>query len=129
VAKREPKFDFRGRAGETSNPLFRGFGDQGRETAERYDQPVLTRLNTRDELELRAGFPKTPEELYGFRAIILDDIEAEFFHTGTGILAPKIRLRTWWWIPDVGGHGILPAGAVQPDAGRRDVAGVSRSRH
>lgn len=79
VAKREPKFDFRGRAGETSNPLFRGFGDQGRETAERYDQPVLTRLNTRDELELRAGFPKTPEELYGFRAIILDDIEAEFF--------------------------------------------------
>jgi hypothetical protein len=28
VAKREPKFDFRGRSGESSNPLFRGFGAQ-----------------------------------------------------------------------------------------------------
>ena len=40
VARREPKFDFRGRAGETSNPLFRGFGDQSREAAGAYDQPV-----------------------------------------------------------------------------------------
>ena len=28
VAKREPKFDFRGRTGESSNPLFRGFDNQ-----------------------------------------------------------------------------------------------------
>ena len=79
VAKREPKFDFRGRAGETSNPLFRGFGNQAPEDVQRYDQPVLVRLNTRDELELRAGFPRTPEELYGYHAVILDDVEAEFF--------------------------------------------------
>lgn len=79
VAKREPKFDFRGRAGETSNPLFRGFGNQAPEDVQRYDQPVLVRLNTRDEVELRAGFPRTPEELYGFHAVILDDVEAEFF--------------------------------------------------
>ena len=79
VAKREPKFDFRGRAGETSNPLFRGFGNQAPEDVQRYDQPVLIRLNTRDELELRAGFPRTPEELYGYHAVILDDVEAEFF--------------------------------------------------
>lgn len=89
VAKREPKFDFRGRAGETSNPLFRGFGDQGRETAERYDQPVLTRLNTRDPLELSGGFPKTAEELYGYRAIILDDVEAEFFSPEQATLLQK----------------------------------------
>ena len=44
VAKREPKFDFRGRAGETSNPLFRGFGNQAAEEVQRYDQPVLVRL-------------------------------------------------------------------------------------
>lgn len=56
VAKREPKFDFRGRAGETSNPLFRGFGNQSAEEVQGYDQPVLVRLNTRDEIELRAGF-------------------------------------------------------------------------
>ncbi|HTH48456.1 MAG TPA: glutamine amidotransferase, partial [Candidatus Limnocylindria bacterium] len=79
IAKREPKFEFRGRAGETGNPLFRGFGDQTREAAERYDQPVLTRLNTRDEVELRGGFPRTAEELYGYQAVIVDDLEAEFF--------------------------------------------------
>ena len=78
IAKREPKFEWRGRAGETSNPLFRGFGDQG--VAQRYDQPVLTRLGTKDARELSAGFPKTAEELMGqYRAIILDDIEAAFF--------------------------------------------------
>jgi uncharacterized membrane protein len=79
VAKREPKFDFRGRAGETSNPLFRGFGNQAAEDVQRYDQPVLVRLNTRDEVELRAGFPRTAEELYGYHAVILDDLENEFF--------------------------------------------------
>lgn len=81
VAKREPKFEFRGRAGETSNPLFRGFGQQGAEDVQRYDQPVLVRLNTRDEVELRNGFPRTPEDLYGYHAIIVDDLEAEFFAT------------------------------------------------
>jgi uncharacterized membrane protein len=79
LALREPKFDFRGRAGETGNPLFRGFGDQSREEVERYDQPVLTRLNTRDERELRGGFPATPEELYAYHAVIVDDLEAAFF--------------------------------------------------
>ena len=79
VAKREPKFDFRGRAGETSNPLFRGFGNQAAEEVQRYDQPVLVRLNTKDEVELRAGFPRTGEELFGYHAVILDDVESEYF--------------------------------------------------
>lgn len=79
IAKREPKFEFRGRAGESGNPLFRGFGEQARETAGTYDQPVLVRLNTRDEVELKAGFPTEPEELFGFEAVILDDLEAAFF--------------------------------------------------
>lgn len=79
VARREPKFEFRGRAGETSNPLFRGFGNQAPEEVERYDQPVLIRLNTRDEQELRGGFPRTAAELFGYDALILDDVEAEFF--------------------------------------------------
>ncbi|MEY2881755.1 MAG: hypothetical protein RLZZ15_4135 [Verrucomicrobiota bacterium] len=79
VAKREPRFDFRGRAGETSNPLFRGFGSQGAEEVQRYDQPVIVRLNTRDEAELRAGFPRTPEDLYGYHAVIVAKLEAEFF--------------------------------------------------
>ncbi|TDU71262.1 putative membrane protein [Prosthecobacter fusiformis] len=78
IAKREPKFEWRGRTGETSNPLFRGFGQQGE--AQRYDQPVLIRLGTRDSKELSDGFPKSPEELFGeYRAIIIDDLEAAFF--------------------------------------------------
>ncbi|MHB1309307.1 MAG: glutamine amidotransferase [Limisphaerales bacterium] len=89
IARREPKFDFRGRAGETGNPLFRGFGGQSREEVERYDQPVLTRLNTRDELELRGGFPLTAEELYGFHAVILDDVEAAFFSADQALLLQK----------------------------------------
>ena len=89
VALREPKFDFRGRAGETGNPLFRGFGNQSREEVERYDQPVLVRLNTRDEQELRGGFPHTAEDLYGYRAVILDDVEAAFFTADQASLLQK----------------------------------------
>ena len=79
IAKREPKFVFRGRAGESSNPLFRGFGNQEAEEVQRYDQPVLIRLNTKDAEELRAGFPRTVEELYEYSGVIIDDLEASFF--------------------------------------------------
>lgn len=79
IARREPKFNFLGRAGETSNPLYRGFGDQSPEEIERYDQPVLVRLNTRDDAELRGGFPRTAEELFAYHAVVIDDLEAEFF--------------------------------------------------
>lgn len=89
VARREPKFEFRAYAGETSNPLFRGFGNQSPEEIERYDQPVLVRLNTRDELELRSGFPRTPEDLYGFHAVILDDVEAAFFGADQALLLQR----------------------------------------
>ena len=78
VAKREPKFEFLGREGESSNPLFRGFGTNDEETA-RYDQPVMIRLNTKDALELRGGFPKIAEELYRYQAVIIGDTESEFF--------------------------------------------------
>ncbi|MCX8107511.1 MAG: glutamine amidotransferase, partial [Verrucomicrobiae bacterium] len=104
VAKREPKFEFMGRAGETGNPLFRGFGDQSRETTERYDQPVLLRLGTRDEHELASGFPRTAEELYEYHGVILDDIEAEFFDSGQlGLIRSFVAER---------GGGLLMLGGV-----------------
>ena len=78
VARREPKFNFKSRFAESSNPLFGGFGDTNEETA-RYDQPVMVRFNTRDEVELRDGFPKTAAELYAYHAVILGDLEADFF--------------------------------------------------
>ena len=79
VAKREAKFEFRGRAGETTNPLFRGFGNNKSEDAEQYDQPVMIRIGTKDEKELRGGFPKVAEDLFKYHAIILDDVERPFF--------------------------------------------------
>jgi uncharacterized membrane protein len=79
IASREAKFDFRGHQDETTNPLYRGFGNQADEQAEQYDEPVLMRLGTRDEVELRDGFPKAAGDLFAYDAVILDDIEASFF--------------------------------------------------
>lgn len=80
IARREPKFDFLTRSGETANPLFRGF-DRTTDETERYDQPVFVRLGIKDETELRDGFPKTADALFGYHAIVLDDVEAELFTT------------------------------------------------
>jgi uncharacterized membrane protein len=79
VALREPKYEWLGHTGEVNNPLYRGFDDKDEEEAEQYDQPVLVRLGTRDEAELRDGFPRTAEDLFGYHALILDDVEAGFF--------------------------------------------------
>jgi uncharacterized membrane protein len=105
IAKREPKFDFRGRAGETSNPLYRGFGDQSREDVEQYDQPVLIRLNTRDEFELQGGFPRKAEDLFGYNAVILDDVEAEFFSRDQAMMLQK-------FVSERGG-GLLMLGGME----------------
>jgi uncharacterized membrane protein len=78
VAKREPKFVFNSHEGESSNPLYHGFGQTDEETP-RYDQPKLIRLNTKDEFELRGGFPKTAGELFRYDAVIVGDVEADFF--------------------------------------------------
>jgi hypothetical protein len=79
IARKEARFDFRGRAGESSNPLFRGFRTDPDEETESYDEPVLLRLNLRDEQELSDGFPKQKADLYEYDAVILDDVEAAFF--------------------------------------------------
>lgn len=79
IARKEAKFDFRGHNGESSNSLFRGFNQADPETAEEYDEPVLVRVGTKDDEELRRGFPEKPEELFQYDAIVLDDIEADFF--------------------------------------------------
>lgn len=81
IAKKEKgfgQFEFRSRPGESANPLFRGF-DRTTEDTEGYNEPVLIRLNTKDAMELAGGFPKTADILNGYHAVILDDLEAEFF--------------------------------------------------
>ena len=103
IARREPKFTFRGRAGESSNPLFRGFKKVDEET-ERYDQPVLIRMNTKDEIELKGGFPKTEEDLYQYHAVVLDDLESSFFTPAQAILLQK-------FVSDRGGGFLMLGGA------------------
>ncbi len=89
VAKREAKFDFRGRDGQSSNSLFRGFKSDADEETERFDDPVLVRINTKTPDELRGGFPQNKDELFQFDALILDDIEASFFTTAQLTLIEK----------------------------------------
>src|SRR4029078_7687383 len=101
IARREPKFTFRGRTGESSNPLFRGFNKGDEETA-RYDQPVLIR--SKDEPELRDGFPKTAEGLYRYEGIILDDLESEFFTADQMLLLQK-------YVSERGGGFLMLGGA------------------
>ena len=113
VAKREPKFNFIGRVGETSNPLFRGFGDQSPENVEQYDQPVLERLYTRDEFELKAGFPRVPEDLYGFHAVIIDDLEAGFFAPDQAALLQRFVSERGGGLLMLGGMESFQQGAYQ----------------
>jgi uncharacterized membrane protein len=94
IAKREPKFEFRSRFGESTNPLFRGFGNQDREDVEQYDQPVLVRLGTTDAEELKGGFPRAAEQLFRYDAVILDDVEAEYFtHEQMSLLRDFVAKR------------------------------------
>ena len=88
IAKKEPKFTFKSRTGEDSNPLFRGFDKDSQDT-EDYDKPVLIRLNTRDADELKTGFPAEAKELFEYSAVIVDDLEANFFRPSQHSLLDK----------------------------------------
>ncbi len=77
IAPKEPKFSFREKGVDTTNPLLAGF-DEDQETAEQYDEPVLKAFGVEPGEDL-AAFPSTAESLYKYHAVILDDIEAGFF--------------------------------------------------
>ncbi len=79
IARKQPKFSFRNSQLESTNPLFRGFEDVSEEEKEQYNEPVFARLGVTDSSELKKGFPKDSEELYAYSAVILDDIEPDFF--------------------------------------------------
>jgi len=40
---------------------------------------VMVRLNTKDSDELSGGFPETAQELFRYDALVIDDVEADFF--------------------------------------------------
>lgn len=79
IANKEAKFTFRDRDVSSTNPLFAGLGDEAEEAAQQYDEPVMLRLGVEVSDELSDGFPRLTEELFGYEAVILDDLETEFF--------------------------------------------------
>jgi hypothetical protein len=79
IAKKEIKFDFRDSAVDQSNPLFSGFEDVIPEEKEQYDETVFARLGLTSANELKKGLPKDATELFEYSAIIMDDLEHEFF--------------------------------------------------
>jgi hypothetical protein len=114
IAKREPKFNFIGRVatGETVNPIFSGFENVNPEDTN-YDQPVIGRVGVKDQTELNAGFPKTPEELFAYQAVIIDDMEAEFFSQDQmQMLKDFVRVR--------GGAMMMMGGVETFKAGKYD---------
>ena len=121
IAERAPRFEFKGRRGETSNPLYRGF-DRQDELTEQYDQPVLRRDGVRDKDELSGGFPKKAEELYEYAAILVDDLEADFFTTDQMLLMQKYVSERGGGFLALGGYNSLvdggydgtPAGNMLP---------------
>ncbi len=133
VAKREARFDWRGHAGEEKNSLFRGFENEGDAQAEEFDEPVLVRLNTRDESELRSGFPKKAEELFAFDAVIIDALEARFFDQDQLALLKRFVSERGGGLLMLGGEGAFdhggytrtPVGDVLPVYG--DAAGKASS--
>jgi hypothetical protein len=120
IAKREPKFDFRGRQGENTNPLYRGF--ESHDDVERFDEAVFIRLNTTSPEELSSGFPRTPEEIFPFEAIIIDDAEAALFdHEQQRLLQRFVSERGGGLIVlggmeslDAGGYKGTPIGEMLP---------------
>lgn len=118
IAKKEPKFDWRSKEGESNNPLFKGFDGKTEET-ERYDQPVLIRLNTKSADELREGFPKSAEELYEYHAVIIDDLEAEFFSPDQLVLLER-------FVSERGGGLLMLGGAESYRNGGYDRTSVNR---
>lgn len=75
IARRERKIAWRKRE-EAAQMVGEFAGD---EEAQLNEQPLFLRLNLRDPSELRAGFPKTADDLYAYDAVIVDALEARFF--------------------------------------------------
>ena len=115
IAKKEKgfgQFAFRSRPGESANPLFRGF-DRTTEDTEGYSEPVLKWLlpNDRDTNFVTGGFPKTADALFKFQAVILDDLEAEFFTRDQMSLLQK-------FVSERGGGFLMLGGAESFHQGR-----------
>ena len=64
---------------------------------QRTAESKFLRLDVDDAEELAAGFPKTREELFGYRALILGSVEASFFtHDQLDMISDFVSRRGRW---------------------------------
>ncbi len=113
VAAREPKFTFLGRPGELTNPLYRGFEHAPDAEAAQYFEPVMIRVGTRDDSELRGGFPSQAEELCKYHAVVFDDVEAAFFTHAQMLLLQEFVSRRGGGFLMLGGAESFAQGAYR----------------
>jgi uncharacterized membrane protein len=111
IANKESKFTFRDRDVSSTNPLFAGLGEDEEEAAQQYDEPVMLRLGVEVSDELSDGFPRLTEELFGYEAVILDDLEAAFF-------SPEQLLMLRQFVAFRGGGLLMLGGQESFDANR-----------
>ncbi len=110
IARKEPKFSFRDSKVDTSNPLFSGFEDILDEEKAKFDEPVFARIGLTEAGQLQKGFPKDAEELFEYRAVILDDLEHEFLtQDQQSLLRQFVAIR---------GGGLLVLGGQESMRGR-----------
>ncbi len=110
IADKQAKFTFRGHKDDGTNPLFQGF-DRKDEATERFDEAVFVRLDTADAEELRKGFPSTPQDLFKFHAVILDDIDRDAFTADQLVLLERFVSERGGGLMMLGGTESFEKGA------------------
>ncbi len=111
IANKEPKFSFRDKGVNATNPLFAGLGESEEDAAQQYDEPVIVRLGVKESEELSDGFPESAEELFAYQGVILDDIESDFFTQDQMLLLRR-------FVSSRGG-GLLMLGGTESFANRK----------
>ncbi|WP_235935028.1 hypothetical protein [Candidatus Laterigemmans baculatus] len=127
IARKQPKFSFRDASLGSTNPLFAGLGGDEEEAAEQLDEPVLLRLGVTDAQELVEGFPSDPDALFPFSAIILDDVEADFFTQDQLLLLRRFVSNRGGALLMLGGQEALERGGYA-DSPLGELAPVYLSR-
>ncbi|MFN3150233.1 glutamine amidotransferase [Bremerella sp.] len=117
IAKKEPRFQFREKD-SSANRIFTNTDDEAKEQVEQYDEPVLLRVGKLEPGELSGGFPKSADELFPYHAIILDDLEADFFtQQQKSLIQQFVSLRGGGLLMLGGGESFAEGGYLRTPVG------------
>ena len=97
-------------------------------TLQRTADRKFLRLDIDAADDLAGGFPKTREELYAYRGIILGSIEAERVHPGPAADDGGLRQRAGRRSARAGRPAVVRRGRLRGHAAGRGAAGPARDR-